>query len=89
MAGLAMEINEMIEYTEDGSATREMGIILVSQKIKQVEIATYSGLMKLAAILGREDVADSLLEILNDETEFNELLLNQGEIISLLAVQET
>lgn len=88
MAGLALEAGEMIEYTDDGTSTRDMGIILVCKKIKQYEIATYSGLMKLSTTMGREDIADMFASILNDENDINELLNNQCEVISLIAGEE-
>ena len=31
-----MEANEMIEYTDEGTATRDIGIILVFQKIDTI-----------------------------------------------------
>lgn len=88
MAGIALEANEAIEYTDEGTATRDTAITLACQKIEQYEIVSYSGLIKLASTIGRDDVADLLAEILNDEIECNELLLNQTEIVTLRAVEE-
>lgn len=88
IAGLGIEANEAIEYTEEGTATRDLAIILVCQKIEQYEIATYGGLIKLAVTIGREDVADMLAEIINDEIECNELLSNQSQIIPMRAAEE-
>ncbi len=87
--GLSMEANEMIEYTDEGTATRDMGIILVCQKIEQYEIATYSGLIKLATTIGRDDLATLFAEILDDEAECIELLTNQSEVITVKAVEES
>lgn len=88
MAGLAIEANEAIEYTDAGSATRDLGIILVCQKIEQYEITTYAGLVKLAVTIGRMDVADKLSEIVEDEIACSDLLRNQIEIIPMMAVEE-
>jgi len=89
IAGLSIEANEAIEYTDEGTATRDLAIILVCQKIEQCEIASYSGIIKLAVTLGREDVADKLAEIVDDEIACNELLLNQSEIIPMKSVEES
>ena len=88
MTGIVLEANEAIEYTDEGTATRDTAILLACQKIEQYEIVNYSGLIKLAVTIGRDDVADLLAEILNDEIDCNEQLLNQTEIIPLRAVEE-
>ena len=88
ISGLSLEANEIIDYTDEGTATRDIGIILVFQKIEQYEIATYSGLIKVAASIGRHDIADLFSEILHDETECIEHLANQCEIITPKAVDE-
>jgi ferritin-like metal-binding protein YciE len=88
VSGLSMEANEMIEYTDDGTATRDMGVILICQKIEQYEIATYTGLIRLSATIGRDDVANLFSEILDDESECLKFLTNQSEIIIVKAVDE-
>jgi len=88
MAGLSVEAEEIIERTDEGTATRDLGIILVCEKILQNEIATYIGLIKLAYIIGREDVAELLGEILNDQTHCNELMNDLEETISQKATEE-
>lgn len=88
MSGIVLEANEAIEYTDEGTATRDIAILLACQKIEQYEIVNYSGLIKLATTIGRDDVADLLVDILNDEIDCNEQLLNQTEIISIIAVEE-
>jgi ferritin-like metal-binding protein YciE len=45
----------VIEDTEAGTATRDVGIILASQKVEHYEIATYGGLAQLAETLGLTD----------------------------------
>jgi ferritin-like metal-binding protein YciE len=44
MEGLAKEGESIVESTEAGTATRDVGIILASQKVEHYEIATYGGL---------------------------------------------
>lgn len=88
MAGIVADANEAIEYTDEGTATRDTAITLACQKIEQYEIVNYSGLIKLATTISHNDVADLLFEILSDEIECNELLLNQTEIVTLRAVEE-
>jgi ferritin-like metal-binding protein YciE len=89
VAGLSTEANEMIEYTDEGSATRDLGVILICQKIEQYEIATYQGLIKLSATIGRADIASLFGDILEDETECLEYLTNECEIITLKAADES
>lgn len=88
VAGLAIEAKEAIEYTDEGTATRDLAIILVCQKIEQYEMTTYGGMIKIAVALGRGDIADLLAEIMDDEIACNELLLNQSEIVPRKAIEE-
>lgn len=67
MEGLAKEGETIIEETEDGSATRDVGIIMAAQKVEHYEIATYGGLVQLAKTLGLDDVAGVLQKILEQE----------------------
>ncbi|MXV50708.1 DUF892 family protein [Pedobacter sp. HMF7647] len=79
MEGLTKEGEGIIEDTEAGTATRDVGIILASQKVEHYEIATYGGLAKLAKTLGLEDVAEVLVQTLNEEKEADELLTGIAE----------
>lgn len=67
MEGLTKEAENIVSETEEGSATRDVGIILASQKVEHYEIATYGGLAQLATTLGLDDVAAVLEEILEQE----------------------
>ncbi|NEU06824.1 ferritin-like domain-containing protein [Flavihumibacter sp. R14] len=67
MEGLSKEGEGIIETTEEGTATRDVGIILASQKVEHYEIATYGGLAQLAKTLGLEDVAEILEQTLSEE----------------------
>lgn len=79
MEGLIEEGEEVIKDTEDGSATRDAGIIIASQKVEHYEIAAYGSLVQLAITLGEDDVADILSEILNEEKEADQLLTKIAE----------
>ena len=54
MEGLTKEAESIIEETEDGTATRDVGIILAAQKVEHYEIASYGGLAQLAKTMGLE-----------------------------------
>lgn len=69
MAGLIEEGKSIISETEAGSATRDVGIILASQKVEHYEIATYGTLVQLARTLGYDKAADLLAKTLEEEKE--------------------
>lgn len=51
MEGLIEEGESIIEDIEEGTATRDVGIILAAQKVEHYEIAAYGGLATLATTL--------------------------------------
>ena len=79
MEGLVEEGEGIIEDTEDGTATRDVGLILAAQKVEHYEIATYGGLAQLARTLGRDDIAEILDMTLAEEKETDELLTGIAE----------
>ena len=79
MAGITKEGEEIIKDTEDGTMTRDVGLIMAAQKVEHYEIATYGGLVQLAKTIGRDDVADILHDTLNEEKEADELLTSIAE----------
>lgn len=79
MAGLIEEANGIIEETEKGTFTRDVGIILAAQKVEHYEIASYGGLAQLARTIGLDDVAELLAETLAEEKEADELLTQIAE----------
>ncbi len=79
MEGLTMEGEEIIESTEAGTATRDVGIIFASQKVEHYEIASYGTLTQLAATLGLSDIANILAQILAEEKNADELLTEVAE----------
>lgn len=89
MEGLVKEGESVVEDTEDGSATRDAGIIVSSQKIEHYEIASYGSLRQLALTLGEQKVAKIFEEILNEEKEADSILTEIAEeTINYEAVEE-
>lgn len=72
--GLIKEANSIIEDTDEGTATRDVGLILAAQKVEHYEIATYGGLRQLAITLGYTEAADLLEQTLEEEKQTDELL---------------
>ena len=66
MAGIIEEATSIIEDTEKGTATRDVGLILAAQKVLHYEISTYGGLRQLATTLGLSDAAGLLEETLKE-----------------------
>lgn len=79
MAGITEEGAGIIEETEKGTATRDVGLILAAQKVEHYEIATYGGLTQLARTLGLDDVAEILATTLAEEKEADSLLTEVAE----------
>ncbi|HEY0653505.1 MAG TPA: ferritin-like domain-containing protein [Chryseosolibacter sp.] len=89
MEGLVSEAETVIEETEKGTATRDVGLIIAAQKVEHYEIATYGGLAQLAKTLGREDISELLEETLAEEKDTDELLTGIAESgINYEAVEE-
>lgn len=90
MEGLIKEGESVIEETEEGSMTRDVGIIIAAQKVEHYEIATYGGLAQIATTMGLDEAADLLNETLEEEKETDELLTEIAENnINWQAEQET
>lgn len=79
MEGLTREGEGVIETTAAGSATRDAGIIIASQKVEHYEIAAYGGLVQLARTLGLEDAASLLEQTLAEEKDTDQLLTSIAE----------
>jgi len=79
MEGLIKEGESVIEETEDGSMTRDAGIIVSAQKVEHYEIAAYGSLVQLATTMGEDEIADILNEILEEEKDTDELLTEIAE----------
>lgn len=77
--GITKEGESIIEETEEGTATRDVGLILAAQKVEHYEIATYGGLAQLATTLGLDDVAELLTATLEEEKEADSMLSGIAE----------
>ena len=79
MEGITKEGESIIEDTEAGTSTRDVGLILAAQKVEHYEISTYGGLHQLAITLGLDDVANILAQTLAEEKETDEKLTEIAE----------
>jgi ferritin-like metal-binding protein YciE len=79
MDGITKEGDSIIEETETGTSTRDVGLILAGQKVEHYEISTYGGLAQLARNLGRDDVAELLEQTLEEEKTADQLLTTVAE----------
>lgn len=79
MEGLIAEGEKVIEETEEGSMTRDVGIIVSAQKVEHYEIAAYGSLVQLAVTMGQDEIAEILNEILQEEKQTDELLTEIAE----------
>jgi ferritin-like metal-binding protein YciE len=79
MAGILKEGTGIIEETEKGTATRDVGLILAVQKVEHYEIATYGGLAQLAETLSLNDIKELLGNTLEEEKETDEKLSEIAE----------
>ena len=79
MEGITKEGADIIEETEKGTATRDVGLILAAQKVEHYEISTYGGLAQLARTLGETKVAKLLETTLAEEKETDVALTEIAE----------
>lgn len=77
--GLIKEAEGIIEDTDEGTSTRDVGLILGAQKIEHYEIASYGGLRQLAITLGYTEAANLLQETLDEEKEADVMLTQIAE----------
>lgn len=79
MEGITKEGESIIEDTEAGTATRDVGLILAAQKVEHYEISTYGGLAQLAETLGLKEVHDLLGATLAEEKDADKSLTDIAE----------
>jgi ferritin-like metal-binding protein YciE len=79
MEGIIKEGSSIVEETEKGSMTRDVGIIMASQKVEHYEIATYGGLVSLAKTMGLDDAAEILNQTLEEEKQTDAALSEIAE----------
>lgn len=89
MEGLTREAESIMEETEDGTATRDVAIIIAAQKVEHYEIATYGGLAQLAKTMGLDEIKELLGQTLAEEKEADEALTSIAETdINMQAEEE-
>ena len=79
LQGLFDEGWQVIDETEEGSANRDVALIIAAQKVEHYEIACYGSLITLARTLGKNDIADILAPTLSEEKETDLLLTDIAE----------
>ena len=79
MEGITEEGSSVIEDTDEGTATRDVALVMAGQKAEHYEIATYGGLIQIANILGQEEVAGLLEETLEEEKNADQTLTDIAE----------
>ncbi len=79
MEGLTKEAEEVIKSTDEGSMTRDAGLIIAAQKVEHYEIAAYGSLVQVALTLGHDEVADILNKTLQDEEDTDQALTSIAE----------
>ncbi|HET7537311.1 MAG TPA: ferritin-like domain-containing protein [Candidatus Didemnitutus sp.] len=84
MKGLVAEGKEWID--QDGTpALKDMGIIVVAQKVEHYEISGYGSLRTIAEILGHSEAVDLLQQTLDEEKETDEKLSEITEDLHLVS----
>lgn len=87
--GLIKEAESIISDTDEGTSTRDVGLIMAAQKVEHYEIATYGSLRQLAVTLGLNEAASLLQETLDEEKQTDLLLTDIAEnSINYEAAQE-
>ena len=79
MEGLVKEAESIMSETEDGTMTRDVGIIAAAQKVEHYEIASYGTVRTLADVLGLPEAAELLNQILDEEKNADSLLTQIAE----------
>lgn len=79
MEGLVKEAESIMSDTEDGTMTRDVGIIAAAQKVEHYEIASYGTVRTLADVLGLPEAAELLNQILDEEKNADSLLTQIAE----------
>jgi ferritin-like metal-binding protein YciE len=88
MAGLIKEGDEIMKEADKG-AMRDAGIISAGNKVEHYEIASYGTLKTFATVLGLEDAAEILNEILEEEKKADMTLTQIAEsTINVQAAEE-
>ena len=67
MEGITKEGESIIEDTEEGSSTRDVGLILAGQKVEHYEIASYGTLRTMAQVMNHPEAEQLLSATLEEE----------------------
>lgn len=79
MEGLIKEAESIMSETEDGTMTRDVGIIAAAQKVEHYEIASYGTIRTLADVLGLPEASELLNQILEEEKKTDSMLTQIAE----------
>jgi ferritin-like metal-binding protein YciE len=79
MEGLVKEGESVVEDTQAGSMTRDVGIIMAAQKVEHYEIASYGTLVQLAQTMGQSEIAKILGTTLEEEKQTDQDLTSLAE----------
>lgn len=74
MDGLVREVELVIAETGEATATRDVGLIFIAQKIEHYEIASYGCLHQLALTLELDEIAGLLESTLTEEKDLDRTL---------------
>ncbi len=85
MEGITKEGESIVEETEEGTPTRDAGVIMASQKVEHYEIATYGSLKQIATVLQLQDVANLLSQTLEEEKAADAKLTEVAESLNFSA----
>ena len=77
--GIAREIENIIDETEEGTLTRDAALIIAAEKVEHYEIATYGGLVQLAITMDLHEAADLLDKTLVEEEDTDARLTGIAE----------
>jgi len=90
LQGLFNEGWQLIDETEDGSALRDVALIVAAQKVEHYEIACYGSIITLAKTIGQSEIATILGPTLDEEKETDAALSSIAESgLNEQAVEET
>ena len=79
LQGLFDEGWQVIDETEEGSAQRDVALIIAAQKVEHYEMACYGSLATLAKTLGQKKLAKLFEQTLSEEKKTDSLLTNIAE----------
>lgn len=79
LQGLFDEGWQVIDETPEGSAQRDVALIIAAQKVEHYEMACYGSLITLAKTMGQTEIADLLVPTLEEEKETDAILTSIAE----------